>query len=89
MGTGKRVKPARLAEKLKAIRENLGLTTEELLIKLDCPTIPLHRASITQYEKGRREPNLIVLLSYSRLVGISVDYLIDDNLSLPEQKIFM
>lgn len=85
MGTGKRIKPARLAEKLKAIRESLGLTTEELVIKLDCPLVPLHRASITQYEKGRREPNLIVLLHYARLRSISVDYLIDDNLSLPDQ----
>ena len=83
MGTGKRVKPERLGEKLKAIRENLGLTTEELIVKLNCPSIPLHRASITQYEKNRREPALIVLLNYGRLAGISVDILIDDNLNLP------
>ncbi len=83
MGSGKRVKPARLGDKLKAIRENLGLTTEELIIKLNCPQIPLHRASITQYEKNRREPALIVLLNYGRLAGISVDILIDDEENLP------
>jgi transcriptional regulator with XRE-family HTH domain len=82
MGTGKRIKPARLAEKLKAIRESLGLTTEELIAQLNCYEIPLHRASITQYEKGRREPNLIVLLHYARLINTSVDYLIDDNLNI-------
>jgi transcriptional regulator with XRE-family HTH domain len=85
MGTGRRIRPERLGEKLKAIRENLGLTTDELIVKLDCPTIPLYRASITQYEKNRREPALIVLLSYGRLAQIPVDVLIDDRLDLPLQ----
>ena len=83
MGTSRRPKPKRLAEKLKTIREMLGLTTEDLINRLDCPEIPLHRASITQYEKGRREPPLEVLLQYSRLVNIYVDVLIDDKLCLP------
>jgi transcriptional regulator with XRE-family HTH domain len=82
MGSSKRVKPSRLAEKLKTIRESLGLTTEELIIKLNCPQVPLHRASITQYEKGRREPPLPVLLQYARLMNVYVDVLIDDNLLL-------
>lgn len=86
MGSGKRIIPARLGEKLKAIRESLGLTTEELIIKLNCPEVSLHRASITQYEKGRREPHLIVLLHYARLSRLSVDSLIDDELDLPLQK---
>lgn len=83
MGSGKRIIPARLGEKLKTIRERLELTTEELIVKLDCPSIPLHRASITQFEKGRREPPLIVLLKYARLVSIPVEILIDDELNLP------
>jgi len=84
MGSGKRLIPARLGEKLKVIRESLGLTTEEMVSKLNCPEIPLHRASITQFEKGRREPQLIILLKYARLVPISVDVLIDDELDLPK-----
>ena len=84
MGSGKRIKPARLAEKLKAIRESLRLTTEELIQRLDCPEVPLYRANITHYEKGRREPPLIVLLQYARLRGIFVDDLIDDTKNLPD-----
>ena len=84
MGSGKRIIPARLGEKLKAIREALGLTTEEMVAKLDCPSIPLYRASITQFEKGRREPQLIILLKYARLAGTSVDVLIDNDLNLPQ-----
>ena len=84
MGSGKRIKPARLAEKLKAIRKSLGVTTEELIEKLDCPEVPLYRANITHYEKGRREPPLIVLLKYARLANVHVDELIDDKINLPD-----
>lgn len=84
MGTGKRITPARLPEKLKAIRENLGLTTEKMVVELNCPAVPLHRASITQYEKGRREPPLVVLLRYARLYKTGVENLIDDDLNLPQ-----
>lgn len=82
MGSGKRIIPAKLGEKLKAIRENLGLTTEEMIVKLDCPQIPLYRASITQFEKNRREPQLIILLRYARLVEINIDDLVDDEIEI-------
>lgn len=82
MGTAKRVKPARLADKLKEIRTNLNLTTEEMVKMLDSPEVALHRATITQYEKGRREPPLIILLRYARLAKVSVDILIDDDIKL-------
>lgn len=82
MGTSRRVKPARLADKLKAIRISLDLTTEEMVRALNCPSVPLHRATITQYEKDRREPPLIVLLKYARLAKVSVDTLIDDDMNL-------
>ena len=85
MGTSKRIKPDRLAEKLTEIRNKLGLTTEELIKMLNCPSVPLSRATITQYEKGRREPPLIVLLQYARLVNIHTDVLIDDKLTLPKK----
>ena len=84
MGRSKRIQPIRLAEKLKAIRENLELTAEQLIERLNCPQIPLHRASITEYEKGRREPPSLILLAYSRLANIAVEILIDDELDLPE-----
>ena len=84
MGTSNRPKPARLAEKLKFIREKLDLKFEELIDKLDCPSIPLYRASITQYENGKREPPLQVLLQYARLANVWLDVLVDDALDLPQ-----
>jgi transcriptional regulator with XRE-family HTH domain len=84
MGRAKKVVPKHLAKKLEAIRKNLGLTYEELIAKLDCPEIPLYRASISQYESGKIEPPLPVLLKYAKLVNISTDALIDDNIELNE-----
>jgi transcriptional regulator with XRE-family HTH domain len=38
---------------------------------------------ISEFETGKREPSLIVLLRYARLAGVCVDTLIDDDLGLP------
>ena len=85
MGKASRARPERLAEKLASIRHALGLTYEELITSLDCAKIPLYRASISQYESGKIEPPLPVLLRYARLANVYVDVLIDDGLELPER----
>jgi transcriptional regulator with XRE-family HTH domain len=38
---------------------------------------------ISEYELGKNEPPLAVLLSYARAVNVSTDVLIDDRLDLP------
>jgi hypothetical protein len=38
------------------------------------------RGYVSQFEAGRREPVLVVLLAYARLAGVSTDVLIDDKL---------
>jgi transcriptional regulator with XRE-family HTH domain len=53
----------------------------EKLHKTKPSTRPGH---VSEYERGLREPTLLVLLRYARLAGISVDALIDDELSLPK-----
>ena len=83
MGTASRLKPERLAEKLKAIREQLGLMPDELIQKLDCTRARLLRSSISRFESGLREPPLPVLLQYARLANISLEVLVDDELNLP------
>ena len=55
-------------------------------LRLNCPEVPLHRASITQYEKNRREPPLIIILSYARLARVKVELLIDDDQSLEAKR---
>ncbi len=85
MGSANRVKPKKLPEKLKMIRNRLDLTFEELIERLDCPQIPLYRASISQYENGKREPPLLVLLRYARTANVNLEMLVDDELELPEK----
>jgi transcriptional regulator with XRE-family HTH domain len=81
MGRSSRPRPDRLALKLLRIREALGIPQAEMVKRLEQPKI--HPAHISGYERGEREPPLIVLLRYARLVGISTDVLIDDELDLP------
>jgi transcriptional regulator with XRE-family HTH domain len=45
----------------------------------------LTQARISAYERGVREPQLLVLLSYARVAGVYVDALIDDELDLPSK----
>jgi transcriptional regulator with XRE-family HTH domain len=82
MGRTSREKPARLGEKLVQIREALGLSQNELLSRLGLSD-RLNRDDISKYERGVREPSLLVLLRYARAVNVSTDILIDDKLELP------
>ncbi len=82
MGRATREKPARLAEKLVQIRNAFGLSQAELLNRLGL-TEKLNRDDISKYERGVREPSLIVLLKYARLAGVIMDVLVDDEMDLP------
>lgn len=82
MGRVSREKPQRLAEKLLQIRTELGLSQNQILEKLGL-TDKVFRSAISGYELGTREPTLIILLKYARLISVSTDVLIDDELDLP------
>jgi transcriptional regulator with XRE-family HTH domain len=82
MGTRARPKPKRLAEKLRQIREALGLSQSEMLRRLDVgDDVSLKRMS--DYELGVREPTLITLLHYAHAARIHMEALVDDDLDLP------
>jgi transcriptional regulator with XRE-family HTH domain len=83
MGRSPRPKPERLGEKLLAIRQLLGMSQTEMCKALG---LNLNYSAISNYELGTREPPLPVLLRYARIVGISTDVLIDDELDLPEKR---
>lgn len=75
--------PQRLAEKLLQTRQKLNLTQEEMLKRLaDFPT--LQQSVISAYERGDREPPLLVLFAYAQIANIYVDVLLDDKTDLPE-----
>ena len=82
MAKGARRLPAHLPAKLRQIRLALGLSQSEMLQRLGAADeITYHR--ISDYELGKNEPPLSVLLSYARAAGVYVDVLIDDEQDLP------
>lgn len=74
--------PKRLGEKLLQIRTALGLSQNEMLKRLGSPE-GLLGTSISAYERGVREPPLLIILEYARSAGICADALLDDGLYLP------
>ena len=82
MGRSYRSRPKSLGEKLLLIRMRLGLTQVQLIEKLNVKDEPLYPTSISAYERGLREPPLIVLLKYARVYGCTVEELIDDKMKL-------
>jgi transcriptional regulator with XRE-family HTH domain len=79
-----RPKPERLAEKLRQVRLSLGLSQSELLRRLDAESL-LALSQISEFETGRREPSLLLILRYARLAGVPTEVLIDDELDLPDK----
>jgi transcriptional regulator with XRE-family HTH domain len=80
MARGARLKPKRLAQKLVQLRTMLGLSQNELIRELQ---VDLTQNRISEYETGKGEPPLPVLLRYARIAGVCVEVLIDDALDLP------
>jgi transcriptional regulator with XRE-family HTH domain len=82
MARGARLRPERLTEKLVQLRLALGLSQNELIRELG---VDLTQSRISEYETGKGEPSLPVLLMYARVAGICVEMLIDDALDLPDK----
>jgi transcriptional regulator with XRE-family HTH domain len=82
MARGARERPGRLSEKLLTIRQALGLSQTELLRRLGAENRMAYNR-ISEFESGKGEPSLIILLEYARVAGVCVDVLIDDELDLP------
>ncbi len=82
MGRKARVRPKRLADKLRYIRTSLDLTQAELLRRLAIEELAT-QSKISEFESGKRDPSLLILLHYSRLAGVHMEDLVDDKADLP------
>jgi transcriptional regulator with XRE-family HTH domain len=81
MGSSRRERPKHLPKKLRKLRlEVLGMSQTEMCKALD---LKVDYSAISGYERGVREPSLLVLLKYARLAGCSVEDLIDDKIKWP------
>jgi hypothetical protein len=45
----------------------------------------MHYGRISEYERGKREPSLWILLAYARAACIHLEDLIDDQIDLPAE----
>lgn len=82
MGRSTRMRSARLAEKLRQIRDALGLSQNELIKRLELEDV-LYQSNVSGFESGEREPPLPILLKYAQLAGVCLDTLANDELDLP------
>ena len=83
MTKSSRLKPKRLAEKLRQIRLSLDLSQNEMINRLGFAE-ELIREELSAFERGIRQPPLGVLLEYARVAGLGVEALIDDDQDLPD-----
>ena len=81
-GSKRRPRPRKLAGKLLAVRQRLGLTQAGMAERLSKIPSPPDGAMISRYERDEREPSLFALLAYARIAGVAVDVLIDDKSKL-------
>ena len=86
-----RPRPKLLHEKLLAIRKFLDLGQVDMANKLEVEICShsgrqkeIQGGRISEYENGKREPNIFVLIAYVHLGQIHLESLVDDDLSTDE-----
>lgn len=68
----------RFGEKLRALRTGHGLSLKELAQRLGYST----HSYLSELEAGQKVPTVKLVLSVSRLFGVSTDQLLKDELEL-------
>lgn len=84
MGSAARRKPKRLAEKLLEIRTGLGLSQNGLIRRMGFEG-ELNQAQISMFERGIRQPSLLILAAYANVANVYVEVLIFDEVNLPHR----
>ena len=76
---GHRRRPKRLAEKLRQIREALGVSQRGMVERLG---VEMPFQNISKYERDRSIPPIEIVLAYARAAGVQVEQIVDDDLDL-------
>lgn len=80
----KRPTPQHLAEKLGAIRNNFGLSQYRL-----AGLLQVGRTRLSEWKWGRRVPSLRVLIYYARLAGVTLEFIVDDDIDVAYFKYYL
>lgn len=78
--------PRNLGRKLRKIREFKGWSLDQMANAVGHKNLS-RRTRVYEWEQGIRQPDLNTLLAYSKIIGLSTDYLIDDNIDLDFSRI--
>ena len=84
MGTAARQKPKRLGEKLLEIRTGLGLSQNGLIRQMGFSG-DLTQAQVSMFERGIRQPSLLILAAYARVANVYIEALVYDEMDLPRR----
>ncbi|MCD7746400.1 MAG: helix-turn-helix domain-containing protein [Lachnospiraceae bacterium] len=68
-----------LPEKLRALREEYGLSRKELAEKLTNDSISISASTIASYENGKTWPNLDRCIRLCEVLDVSLNYLLMDG----------
>ena len=60
--------------RLKEIRQGKGLTQKQVADHLEC-----HPCVYSRYETGEREPSIHILKQLSAFLGVSIDYIVEND----------
>ena len=84
-----RNRPKLLPDKLLAIRDFLSVDRAHMASELQSEMLSrsghqyrMTSGRISEWEKGRREPDLLVIIAYVRLAQIHIESLVDDDVDL-------
>src|ERR1041385_2384863 len=78
-----RWRPERLGEKLRQIRVALDLSQSKFLKHLGFEG-EIAYTRISEYERGKKDPTLDVLVEYARVARVHLEVIVDDRLDLPK-----
>ncbi len=84
MGRAPRPIPKGLGRKLYLIRRLRRMTLKQMAERVGPPNLRLYPGHISEFERGVREPPLIIVLRYARLAQVPMEVLVDEELSLPD-----
>jgi transcriptional regulator with XRE-family HTH domain len=62
------------------------MSQREIVKALNYKASPLRASQVSQYEQGKREPPMMLVLVYARLIGQPMDVLVDDKMDLPKER---
>ena len=69
------------AQRLKKLRTERGLSTRAL-----AEEVGTSNATISRYETGKRDPNLIIVHNIAKYFGVSIEYLYGEDIEIELDK---